>query len=35
LVIAKDPTLQRWPKLSQELFRRQPVNKLDAEAPLN
>jgi ATP-dependent DNA helicase RecG len=35
LVVAKDPTLERWPELSQELFRRQQVNKLDAEAPLN
>jgi ATP-dependent DNA helicase RecG len=35
LVVAKDPTLERWPELSQELFRRQQVNKLDAEAALN
>jgi ATP-dependent DNA helicase RecG len=35
LIVAKDPTLERWPELSQELFRRQQVNKLDAEAALN
>jgi ATP-dependent DNA helicase RecG len=35
LVLAKDPTLERWSELSKELFRRQQANKFDAEVALN
>jgi ATP-dependent DNA helicase RecG len=35
LVVAKDPTLERWSELSKELFRRQQANKFDAEVALN